>query len=95
MSINTYLLHLLSWIYTRTDYTLTQDKSFKKWAKTYAEDQDLWFKEYEFFVESYRSLCVRRSFANALSRLFELGVPTHQFTTSEPWYMKTTDEQAN
>ncbi|KAG2016338.1 cytochrome c peroxidase, variant 2 [Coprinopsis cinerea AmutBmut pab1-1] len=29
-----------------TDYVLTQDKSFKKHAKAYAEDQDLWFKEY-------------------------------------------------
>ena len=29
----------------RTDYVLTQDKSFKKYAKAYAQDQDLWFKE--------------------------------------------------
>lgn len=29
-----------------TDYVLTQDKSFKKYAKAYADDQDLWFKEY-------------------------------------------------
>lgn len=29
----------------RTDYVLTQDKSFKKHAKAYAEDQDLFFKE--------------------------------------------------
>ena len=29
----------------RTDYVLTQDKSFKKWAKAYAQDQDLFFKE--------------------------------------------------
>ena len=29
----------------RTDYVLTQDKSFKKFAKAYAQDQDLWFKE--------------------------------------------------
>jgi len=36
-------------------------------------------------------VCV--SFSDALSRLFELGVPVNQFTTSEPWYMKTTDEQ--
>ncbi|KXN90792.1 Cytochrome c peroxidase, mitochondrial [Leucoagaricus sp. SymC.cos] len=60
-----------------TDYVLTQDKSFKKWAKAYAEDQDLWFKD----------------FSSIVSRLFELGVPTEQFTTSEPWVMKTTDEQ--
>ena len=28
-----------------TDYVLTQDKSFKKWVKAYADDEDLWFKE--------------------------------------------------
>jgi len=28
-----------------TDYVLVQDKSFKKYAKQYAESQDLWFKE--------------------------------------------------
>lgn len=31
---------------TSTDYVLTQDKSFKKWTKAYADDQELWFKEY-------------------------------------------------
>ena len=30
----------------RTDYVLTQDKNFKKWAKAYADDEALWFKEY-------------------------------------------------
>ncbi|KAH8107887.1 heme peroxidase [Cristinia sonorae] len=54
-----------------TDYVLTQDKSFKKYAKAYAENQDLWFKD----------------FSSVVSRLFELGVPTAQFTTSEPWIM--------
>lgn len=29
-----------------TDYVLVTDKSFKKWTKAYAEDQDLFFKEY-------------------------------------------------
>ena len=29
----------------RTDYVLTQDKSFKKWVKAYADDEELWFKE--------------------------------------------------
>lgn len=29
-----------------TDYVLVQDKSFKKFAKAYAKDQDLFFKEY-------------------------------------------------
>lgn len=28
-----------------TDYVLTQDKSFKKWVKAYADDEQLWFKE--------------------------------------------------
>ena len=31
-----------------TDYVLVQDKSFKKYAKAYADSQDLWFKEYVF-----------------------------------------------
>ena len=29
-----------------TDYVLTTDKSFKKYAKAYADDQDLFFKEW-------------------------------------------------
>jgi hypothetical protein len=33
------------------------------------------------------------SFASVVSRLFELGVPTQQFVTEEPWIMKTVDEQ--
>ena len=33
------------------------------------------------------------SFASAFSRLMELGVPTSQFVTSEPWELKTLDEQ--
>lgn len=28
------------------DYVLTQDKSFKKYVKQYADDQDLFFNEY-------------------------------------------------
>ncbi|TCD68259.1 heme peroxidase [Steccherinum ochraceum] len=59
-----------------TDYVLTQDKSFKKWAKAYAADQDLFFKD----------------FSAVVARLFELGVPTAQFTTSEPWIMANADE---
>jgi len=34
------------------------------------------------------------SFSSAVARLFELGVPTEQFVTPEPWIMPTTDEQA-
>jgi cytochrome c peroxidase len=46
-----------------TDYSLTQDKSFKKYAKAYADDQNLWFQD----------------FSNVVVRLFELGVPEKQF----------------
>ncbi|KAF8639573.1 hypothetical protein AX17_001475 [Amanita inopinata Kibby_2008] len=60
-----------------TDYVLTQDKSFKKYAKAYADDQDLWFKD----------------FSNVVSHLFELGVPESQFVASEHWIMKNVDEQ--
>ncbi|KAI0744161.1 cytochrome c peroxidase [Daedaleopsis nitida] len=60
-----------------TDYVLTQDKSFKKWVKAYADDEQLWFKD----------------FAAALSTLFELGVPRQQFVASEPWVMKSSDEK--
>ncbi|KAK0240744.1 heme peroxidase [Armillaria nabsnona] len=60
-----------------TDYVLTQDKSFKKYAKAYADDQDLFFKD----------------FAAVVSRLFELGVPTEQFASADPWIMKSSDEK--
>jgi len=60
-----------------TDYVLTQDKGFKKYAKAYAEDSNLFFKD----------------FSAVVARLFELGVPTQQFVSQEPWFMKTLDEQ--
>ena len=28
-----------------TDYVLVQDKSFRKWARAYADDEELFFKE--------------------------------------------------
>jgi len=59
------------------DYSLTQDKSFQKYAKAYAKDQDLFFKD----------------FSNVVSRLFELGVPEQQFVSSDHWTIKTVDEQ--
>ena len=31
--------------YHSTDYVLVTDKTFKKWTKAYADDQDLFFKE--------------------------------------------------
>lgn len=49
-----------------TDVSLTKDKEFKKYAKAYADDQDLFFKD----------------FANAFNKLIELGVPTAQFANS-------------
>lgn len=73
-----HIFYTLTWFwFFRTDYVLTQDKLFKKYAKAYAEDQNLWFKD----------------FANAVSRLFELGVPSEQFVSPEPWIMPTIDEQ--
>ncbi|KAF7357697.1 Peroxidase [Mycena venus] len=60
-----------------TDYVVISDKSFKKFAKAYADDNDLFFKD----------------FSAVVAKLFELGVPTQQFVASEPWLMKTLDEQ--
>jgi len=60
-----------------TDYVLTQDKNFKKYAKAYADSEEVFFKD----------------FSAVVSKLFELGVPTEQFPTSEPWVLKTLDEQ--
>ncbi|KAL4078207.1 peroxidase [Scleroderma yunnanense] len=60
-----------------TDYVLTQDKSFKKYAKAYADDQDLFFKD----------------FSAAFAKLLELGVPSQQFVASEPWILQTLEEQ--
>lgn len=60
-----------------TDYVLVTDKSFKKWTKAYAEDQDLFFKD----------------FSAVVAKLFENGVPTSQWASPEPWTMPTVDEQ--
>ncbi|KAJ6498927.1 heme peroxidase [Mycena sanguinolenta] len=60
-----------------TDYVVISDKSFKKFAKAYADNNELFFKD----------------FSAVVAKLFELGVPTQQFPTSEPWVMKTLDEQ--
>jgi cytochrome c peroxidase len=54
-----------------TDYVLIQDKNFKKFAKAYADDNELFFKD----------------FSAAFAKLLELGVPPQQFVTSEPWVM--------
>ncbi|KAF9467405.1 cytochrome c peroxidase [Collybia nuda] len=60
-----------------TDYVLTQDKSFRKYARAYADSNELFFKD----------------FSAVVARLFELGVPTEQFVAPEPWIMKNLDEQ--
>jgi len=60
-----------------SDYVLTQDKSFKKYAKSYADSEELFFKD----------------FSAVVAKLFELGVPTEQFTTKEPWVLKSVNEQ--
>jgi len=46
-----------------TDIALTKDKSFKQYAKKYAESEDVFFKD----------------FSDAYAKLLELGVPTSQF----------------
>ncbi|CAK5281260.1 unnamed protein product [Mycena citricolor] len=60
-----------------TDYVVISDKSFKKFAKAYADDNELFFKD----------------FSAVVAKLFELGVPAEQWASSEPWTMKTLDEQ--
>jgi cytochrome c peroxidase len=52
-----------------TDYSLVQDKAFKKWVQAYAADEALFFKD----------------FSAVIVKLFELGVPEAQWATSEPW----------
>jgi len=59
-----------------TDYVLIQDKKFKEWVYKYAKSEELFFKD----------------FSKAFASLLELGVPTAQFVSSEPWILKTTDE---
>lgn len=56
---------------------LTQDKAFKPIAKKYAEDQDLFF----------------RDFAKHFSTLLELGVPEKNFAGKQKMYLKTIEEQ--
>ena len=77
-----------------TDYALIQDKSFKKFVKAYAADQDLFFKE-QVFKRSSMSVNAdgSRSFSKAFSTLLELGVPEKQWVSQEPWLMKTVEEQ--
>ncbi|EJD03072.1 cytochrome C peroxidase [Fomitiporia mediterranea MF3/22] len=60
-----------------TDYVLVQDKNFKKFAKAYADNQDIFFED----------------FSKAFAKLLELGVPESQWVAQEPWLLKNTDEQ--
>ncbi|EJD52802.1 cytochrome c peroxidase [Auricularia subglabra TFB-10046 SS5] len=60
-----------------TDYVLITDKSFKQYAKKYAQDEQAFFKD----------------FSAAFAKLMELGVPSQQWATPEPWELKTLDEQ--
>ncbi|CAE6424889.1 unnamed protein product [Rhizoctonia solani] len=46
-----------------TDMVLVQDKKFKPWVQKYADDKELFFKD----------------FSEVVNRLFELGVPPSQF----------------
>ncbi|KAK4684412.1 hypothetical protein P7C73_g5767, partial [Tremellales sp. Uapishka_1] len=54
-----------------TDMALVKDKSFKGFAKKYAESEEAFFED----------------FSKAFSKLIELGVPTMQFTGEEAWDM--------
>ncbi|KAJ7058569.1 heme peroxidase [Mycena amicta] len=47
-----------------TDYVIISDKGFKKYAKAYADDNELFFKD----------------FSAVVGKLFELGVPAAQWT---------------
>ena len=79
---------------TRTDYVLTQDKSFKKYAQQYAKDEELFFKEYGAqSIPTFSATHSASSFSAVVAKLFELGVPPSQWATSEPWLLQTLDEQ--
>ncbi|KAF8585926.1 class II peroxidase [Ramaria rubella] len=77
-----------------TDYALVQDKSFKQWSKKYAQDERLFFQEYIHLPHGFSTThAISHSFAKAFHKLLELGVPPSQWAASEPWEMKTLDEQ--
>jgi cytochrome c peroxidase len=56
---------------------LTEDKKFRPIAKKYAEDQDVFF----------------RDFSKYFSTLLELGVPEKNFAGKEKMFLKTIEEQ--
>ena len=59
-----------------TDFTLRTDPTFRKEAEKYANDEELFFKD----------------FANAFAKLIELGVPTRQLDQHPPIFFKTSDQ---
>lgn len=74
---------------------LIKDKSFRKYAETYAKDEQAFFKEYVSLTAARlllyqskprESVADNDSFSNAFSKLIELGVPTVQFA-GKPWEM--------
>jgi cytochrome c peroxidase len=59
-----------------TDYCLIQDKKFKEWVKKYADDNDLFFKDFQ----------------GVIVKLFELGVPFAEGTENSRWTFKSSSE---
>lgn len=55
-----------------TDMALVSDKAFKQWVQVYAKDNDRFFKD----------------FAAAVTKLFELGVPFAETTSTGPMVFK-------
>lgn len=55
-----------------TDLALVSDKAFKSWVQTYANDNDLFFKD----------------FSAVIVKLFELGVPFAETSGASPMIFK-------
>ncbi|KAH9963898.1 heme peroxidase [Russula dissimulans] len=60
-----------------SDYSLVQDKAFKKYVQAYAADEKLFNED----------------FSKVIVKLFELGVPESQWVTPEPWTLLSSNEQ--
>ncbi|TIB65289.1 hypothetical protein E3P77_02818 [Wallemia ichthyophaga] len=59
-----------------TDYALRTSDKYRPYVEKYAEDEDVFFKD----------------FSRAFAKLIELGVPLKQFEHSPPVFFKTSDE---
>ena len=77
-------------VFISTDYALVQDKTFKKYVKAYAADQDLFFKEYEFLncfivsiVNGYVPQLLRRRLAALRARYSRFAVHFHREVDAE------------